>query len=884
MQSNSLGTAIPTRKPYAINSKNTPFLFVIKSKNSATHSTQHGPPFQPLPGRKPPSTALCLVWLALAVAILTPSAAAIVRHDADAFRTYVCDNEANVTAQLDRTCMVTVTRPMLTQSLLFRSRSQPDRIKCLDCDVGTLRDRAGLRFSMDVHTIDLTGSHVEHVEAGAIAGTAHSLLLTYNALTTLDDVRVFQLTAQLRTLHLDHNELFYVNDRALDGLAELRELWLNHNRLVSVVARLFRHLPQLEKLRLHSNRLRQLDGNLLAANGQLRELTLFDNQLALVHDDMWTVIKRISIVDIVNVQIQLNRHAAEAKRAASEPNTEMLDQLEQFDAAGCRIASMNQYIPEQQLYNASCGNLTAVPSAAEVANGRFKYLNLRHNMIGDLDQTAFATADAFTSALLTVDLTHNVIESVHPNAFDTVVGLKELLLAHNFIRYLAPRLFAQLTGLLVLELHHNQLHTINAQQFWGTKRLQRLTLHDNRIVSVGAKAFDQLQRLELFDMSNNSVQNDVLIILNAKVVRMERSNVAFLLIGDRVCRLAAAHNRLRSLNLRHAHRLVHLNASDNRIDVVDMQTVKALKTLDLVGNRLTSISLEYNSLLQVVRLADNLLEEVHFNVTGALQSLDLSGNQLQTLELPTANMYQLHRLNVSKNQLTSLQSLVGLYTLNELDASENPLRDVQVRVEIGNLRHSTSLHLLSPIQVTAFQNMESLEALQLRGCDLTHMRPGVFRHLHALQRLDLSANNLTELAVLATFDGLHSLRQLRLNRNRLERLDAGRLLRTLPKLQAVGVSGNRWRCDVLADFVRKMEAAYVDVETEWESVVGSSVQGVRCTSDEDDDLTYVGGVERLTVDEGNGTATEQAAAGGSATASSATVMLMGICAVWWRVL
>lgn len=180
--------------------------------------------------------------------------------------------------------------------------------------------------------------------------------------------------------------------------------------------------------------------------------------------------------------------------------------------------------------------------------------------------------------------------------------------------------------------------------------------------------------------------------------------------------------------------------------------------------------------------------------------------------------------------------------------------------------------------------MDALQVLLLRDCDLTHLRPGVFRQLHALQRLDLSANNLTELAVLATFQGLRQLHQLQLNHNRLERLDAGPLLRTMPQLQAIGVSGNRWRCDVLTDFVWTMQAAYVEVETEWESVNETSVQGVRCTSDEYADLTLAGGVGRLTVDEGNGTVTDQLAAGGGATRGSAAFVLMGICGLWWRVL
>lgn len=866
----------------AINSKNTPFCFVChqKTQHSVVHSNRQPrsrsqPPSAPASRHTtiPPLIALCLLWCHL-----NGATALIVPNNANGFYTYLCDNEANITAQLDRTCDINVQRQMLTQPLLFRSHSQPQRIKCVKCDVGTLHERAGLRFSMDAQTVDLTGSHVEHVEAGSIAGTVHTLLLSYNTLTTLDDVKVFGRMAQLRTLHLDHNGLFYVDDRALDGLPELRELWLNHNRIVAVVARLFQHLPQLQKLRLHSNRLRQLDGDLLAGCPRLRELTLYDNQLALVHDDMWSIIKRIASLDIVNVQIQLNA-AADAARMATLPDEQQhgpadpdaeKERRRQFDAVSCRIASMNLHMAEQHLYNRSCGNLTEMPPAAELVNKRYKYLNLRHNQIGDLDQNAFDTSDANTSALLTIDLTHNVIESVHPNAFDAVAGLKELLLGHNSIRYLAERLFIRLGNLLVLELHHNQLHTINAQQFWHTRRLLRLQLHNNSIGSVGEKAFDQLQRLELFDMSDNFVQSNVLILLNAQVVLLDRSNITRLHIGDRVCRLQATENRLRSLNLRNAHRLVHLNVSDNRIEAVDLLATRSLKTVDMSGNRLVEIDFEHNALLSDVQLADNLLTCVHFKSTAQLRRLDVSVNRLQTVELPTANMYQLHWLNVSMNRLQSLQSLHGLYTLRELDASDNPL---------------------AAVRVTTFQNMESLETLLLRRCELEHLEPGTFRQLHALLELDLSDNNLTELPVLATFGaGLRLLQQLRLNGNRLESLDAGALRATLPKLRTIDVSGNQWLCDVLAGFVRRMTLAYVEVQAEWESVVDAGVHdGDQCTAngwqldaDEDEGERLTGSDEHLTADEGNGTVAETLATGSAVAWRFSSAMLMLMCA-WYCV-
>lgn len=823
-------------------------------------------------------------------------------NDAGGFFTYVCDNEAKYaggqaydndtddTQQRPTTatvvCDVTITRNMLTQPVLFRSsdrRRRPERIKCLDCDIGILRERSGLRLSMAAETADLTGSHVEHVEAGAIAGTIHALLLSYNTLTTLDDAKLFAQTAQLRTLHLDHNELFYVDDRALDGLPELTELWLNHNRIVSAVARMFVHLPQLEKLRLHGNRLRTLDGNLLAAHKRLRELTLYDNELVHVHDDVWQIIQRIGSFDIANVQMQLDRNARKAATAAVASDTGDEQTVTSDEAArGCRIGSMNRHIPGPQLYNASCGNLSAVPSANVLLEKRIKYLNLRHNLIGELGDNAFANAHEI-SPLLTIDLTHNQIESLDPNAFDACTGLKELLLAHNFIRYLSEGQFARLTNLLQLQLHHNHIHTINAQQFWHTVRLQRLTLQLNRIKSVGEKAFDQLQRLDRFDMSDNRVQNEELIFLNSHRVRLSRSNVAYVFIGDRVVRLEAAHNRLHSLNLRHAHSLLHLNVSDNHIDTISLEAVTGLQSIDMSGNQLTHISFEHNAQLVSVTLADNFLTDVRFasatsgasSVAAAvalLHTLDLSGNQLQALDLSAANMYNLQRLNVSKNQLTSLDQFRLLYALRELDVSANP---------IGHLSLST------------FQNMDSLQTLRMHAIELTQLDAGIFRPLVALRRLDLSANLLSAetLNVLASFSGLVSLRQLSLSDNtnltteyQMPLLDTGSLLLAMPRLQQIGVSGMRWPCDRLGEFVRAMEAAYVEVDSEWEQVIGASVHGIRCLVNDDeeniDDKHVSIDNNQLAIDVGGGNASSSAAEivrNAKTRRKSSMVILLTIC-------
>lgn len=727
--------------------------------------------------------------------------------DSGSFASYVCDNDDVEESGETEICEITIDRSMLrNHSVVIRSQRQKwDSLRCNQCKVGRMHRLTGLRFSLNVDNVDLSLSGIRRIAAGSIAGTFNKLVLSFNDLVDLDEAKIFVQVQLLEYLHLDHNKLQFIDDRALDGIPKLSHLYLNHNQLTEVQPRLFGHLPSLEALSLNNNHLQSLDNEMFSANGQLIEITLFDNELAVIADDVWSRLSRIEMLDLDFLRQQLT---------SNKPSSP-IDQPTIVSRSDCDLGIVRNDIQPDHYFNHSCGNIMEIPTAY-LQRSHYKHINLRHNWVSAVDENVFVN---ISSIILTIDLAHNRVSNIHPAAFDSLIYLEVLLLSDNNIQTIAGSTFSNLSNLLVVELHNNALHTISTSLFWHNIRLIRLRLDHNRINIVGDNAFDMLQQLEFFDISDNAIQNRVLLNINSEQVRLHQANVSFLALGDRVAYVDASHNQIDSLNLEQAYSLRELNISANSLATIDVSRAKSLEMLDLSGNQLGYVSFLSNTNLVEVILSHNLINEIRFSLATHLQRLDVSNNSLTSLILSGQTTFNLVHLNVSNNQLTNLNAVGLLHALRELDASGNPLKE---------------------LTVTTFQNLEMLERLILKNIKLSEITVGLFEHQGgSLEYLDLSDNFFTSVDK-SVFMGLHQLRVLLLDGNILTSLD-WRIIELLPRLDRVGVSGNEWRCDGLSVFVRAMVNNFVDVPSDRVGVSGASVHGIRCEVDpfDQDDSGFI---------------------------------------------
>ena len=104
-----------------------------------------------------------------------------------------------------------------------------------------------------------------------------------------------------------------------------------------------------------------------------------------------------------------------------------------------------------------------------------------------------------------VDLTHNRIEILPPNAFSHFLICLELRLGFNKIWSIGNQTFNGLDRLKVLQLNNNHLNSLGPGMFTGLIRLETLDVHFNVIRSIEEGTFLQLSRLRVLNIKHNEI-------------------------------------------------------------------------------------------------------------------------------------------------------------------------------------------------------------------------------------------------------------------------------------------------------------------------------------------------------------------------------------------
>ncbi|XP_039276507.1 leucine-rich repeat-containing protein 4B isoform X2 [Nilaparvata lugens] len=115
------------------------------------------------------------------------------------------------------------------------------------------------------------------------------------------------------------------------------------------------------------------------------------------------------------------------------------------------------------------------------------YLSLTHNMISTIDDGAFSNLESLTI----LDLSHNYLDSGHLNP-------------NIFKGQYQPEYYAPLKNLTELNLSHNLLYTLHPDVFEHLPRLERLSLNNNPFKTLDKNtvtALSSIQSLKLLDLS-----------------------------------------------------------------------------------------------------------------------------------------------------------------------------------------------------------------------------------------------------------------------------------------------------------------------------------------------------------------------------------------------
>lgn len=348
--------------------------------------------------------------------------------------------------------------------------------------------RSGLLGAYALNSLNLSHNAITELPSNAFTNAVElaEIDLSYNHIATLPS-NVFKVeTEKLSTVESPYytiNTTQYIDA----PLRFLKVIHLNHNNLTFVDQEWFSDLVNLTTLTLNDNFLAEIDGNsVFATNPGLRTLHLQNNQLS--------AIIRLRFLDGV------------------------LNQLDSFDISNNQIAHEQQPIlVEATIMNLSNTNLWRffIPDKAVI-------LRADHNLIGDvpdsentnltelyLNHNLIQSADFLQGleGLEVIDLSHNRLNEINANVFAKILNLTVLNLSHNWLETIDFTFLTSTPNLNSLDISKNLLSgqfnlSVNANA------LARMNISGNYYTSFESDLKIHAPNLITIDLNDNNFDCD----------------------------------------------------------------------------------------------------------------------------------------------------------------------------------------------------------------------------------------------------------------------------------------------------------------------------------------------------------------------------------------
>lgn len=358
-----------------------------------------------------------------------------------------------------------------------------------------------------------------------------------------------------------------------------------------------------------------------------------------------------------------------------------------------------------------------------------------------------------------LDLSHNKLSTVTPDAFDGLKKLQILSLSYNTIsrKSIVMELFKDLANLEELYLNHNQVNKFYENVFTNLGNLKILDLSDmnNGIVKpIPREVFAPLKSL-----TDLRLNNDLLPSFN------------FLPEG--------ALPKLQKLEL-----------ARNGISIIAEGDFKYLEgtsidNLDLSGNDLTSIDPSCFSGLKLLNFI-NLKQAIHSE-----DAIAQVGTALKEVHVTNMSLSMIGLTNLTDDTFNTF----GGVPLEALDLSLNNISHIagapfQYLTQLGEI--NLYKNFISNIGPDAFSHLGNLRTLDLSNNSLTKLNETTFQSLteSVLRVLYLEINRIETIEA-GTFHGLGQLEFLKLSRNRLTQTILGPELEGMPKLKILDLGLNK---------------------------------------------------------------------------------------------
>ncbi|VDO97296.1 unnamed protein product [Soboliphyme baturini] len=515
-------------------------------------------------------------------------------------------------------------------------------------------------FSSFMHLEHLAISHCRSDDGFLPLGFAHGL---YH-LKTLD----------IEDIRLRDGGPFHIQPKAFDSLHKLEKLRLVNSNVGAIAKGMFCRLTELKSLNVSGNAISDFgsmgfDG-CASGDNQLMILDVSGNRIV---DLAPNAFDHLGNLHVLNMQ-------ANGMQRIDERAFQRLEKLQELRLAGNRIVRLPRLPRKLQLLDLSENLLKDIPSSCGGGDSNFEnllQLNLSHNHITSLNHSCFDSAQHLKS----VDFSFNQLTTIADGVPHQLPAVEEMYLCNNNIERFefAASAYDAYGQLVYLDLSHNRIAHVR-QPAVGLPRLTTLIFRHNRISSVDDRAF-------------------------ATMPKLRRLNLAENLLSEIPVALAMLSN------------LSSLDVSRNRLQHVQkfvFDQMSGLQTLTLSENAISTIdrhAFRNCSSLESLDLSTNAIRELSINCFDGvvnLKHLRLQMNALGDIAAVLVNLQRLITLNVSNNQIRSVDFGLLPPGLRQLYASHNrievitnflqSMRPSGVRhadFSFNNLRHLQA-HFLPP--------------------------------------------------------------------------------------------------------------------------------------------------------------------------------------------
>ncbi|CRL02651.1 CLUMA_CG015766, isoform A [Clunio marinus] len=656
------------------------------------------------------------------------------------------------------------------------------------------------------------------------------LNMGYNKLTNIDSNSFVGWGSEIQTLLLRNNKISDLEYGAFNGLDSIKEISLSFNDIHNIHPLVFENVSKSLKILELSFSIYSEDypQEAISYLNELMWLGLDNNNLKLIPDDSLS-----TLFELTYINLSFNRLTLIPQQLFLVDIHRNLLEIDLSYNAIEKITSQTfNGLELLQLINLSSNKIKSIEKSSFHHLPYLTYIDLTYNQLRNLSENAFEFLpnllsielmfnNLFTFSLkcfkhvsntstpMSINISNNAIHHfdgelstylyIHsldasnnqlsePQAFKNIgYSLRVLYLNGNNLSLLGNHAFGDLPLLEILNLAFNNITSLRRRSFQGLSNLQELDLSYNKIESLQVEQFFNLKKLRYLKLNNNNIRSlprDV--FLNTRIEYLDLSNNyisiwpvnSFSDVGFTLRSVRINANQLEYLDstmFMNTQYLTELNLSYNQLKILPDNTFSTL-------NNLTSLDLSFNPLITAN------FRELLLNVP-QLRFLNLKSTGLYSV--PTMYLTYLIELDLSKNQIQDVDSLLDLKYLRKLSLSDNKIFNITTLAR--NLPPSLrsldiSRNPIRKISLHDFTPIRRLEEMAIEDVKISNT--DAFIKLHSLKVLRIcSQHNLSD--IISKMRGLREL-YITVYDHRLDGKYFGKMLSNT-KLNLIDISGHKLR-------------------------------------------------------------------------------------------